>query len=567
VVLFRRHIYFTLLFLLFSVIVFSQTTKPNGYNKFYYDNGALSSEGMMKEGKPDGYWKNYYKNGKVKTEGNRKNFLLDSIWKFYSENGRITKTISYAEGKRNGPTCNYDTAQKITSRDIFVNDIKQGITKAFYPSGKVKQTLPYVNGKPEGISYEFSPDSMITAVYIYKGGILQTVERINFTDKEGKKQGNWKEFYDDGKAKKEMRYNDDVLDGYVKEYDVKGNLVKTEKFNLGKKVNNPPELATVQIYKAYYDDGTLKYEGPYVDDVPVGTHYHYKIKFQCDSLLYKQSDSTDYYIKKWVCRNVPSPDSAKTYNEGTVIESGAVDSLRNKIGIWTEYHNTGEFKAKGLYADGHRIGEWEFFYPSGKIEQKGKYDKKGRPQGVWKWYYENGPIMRTENYVNGRREGMMTDLTEDGLVLTKGEYVDNMKEGLWVYELPNYREIGKYAAGKQDSVWNSYYMPKNKKRFEGRFINDEPEGIHTWYYENGKKQFFGNYTGGLKQGDWKFYDEAGYNYLTITFENDIEVKFQGVKVTPTYEQSVRDYSQMIKKGSLEKTDNLKKSNAPKEEDK
>ena len=62
----------------------SQTTNPNGLNKFYYDNGALSSEGFMKEGKPDGYWKNYYKNGKIKIEGNRKFFLLDSLWKFLS---------------------------------------------------------------------------------------------------------------------------------------------------------------------------------------------------------------------------------------------------------------------------------------------------------------------------------------------------------------------------------------------------------------------------------------------------------------------------------------------------
>ena len=51
-----------------SLVYFSinAQTNPNGHNKFYYDNGALSSEGNMKDGKPDGYWKNYYKNGKVK---------------------------------------------------------------------------------------------------------------------------------------------------------------------------------------------------------------------------------------------------------------------------------------------------------------------------------------------------------------------------------------------------------------------------------------------------------------------------------------------------------------------
>lgn len=553
-----RHILFFTIILNLCVFNLKAQTNPNGYNKFYYDNGALSSEGYMKDGKPDGYWKNYYKNGKIKTEGNRKNFLLDSIWKFYSENGKITKSISYKEGKKDGFTCVFDTAQKIVSREIFVNDIKQGVTKYFFPSGKVKQTLPYINGKPDGTSYEFNQDSVIVAIYKYKQGVLQGLERINRLDPEGKKQGTWKEFYDDGKVKKEARFNDDVLDGYVKEYDTKENLVKINKYSLGKEIKNAPELATVEIFKQYYDDGTLKYEGPYADGYAVGTHYHYKQKYQCDSLLFRRDDSTDVWIKKWICRNVPVPDSAITYNEGIIIERGPVDSIRQKTGIWTEYHNTGEFRAKGLCAGGNRIGEWIFYYPNGKIEQKGMYDKKGRPKGVWKWYYENEALMREESYVNGKREGPMTDYSEDGKILTKGEYFDNMQEGLWVYETPEYKEIGKFTNDKQDSVWRSYYMPKGKPRFEGRFLNGEPEGLHTWYFENGQKMFYGNYAGGMKQGDWYYYDENGYNYLRITYDNDIEIKFQGIKIKPTYEESLRDYSSAIKNKKKKDDDELEK---------
>ena len=58
---------------------------PNGYNKFYYDDGSISSEGTMRNGKPDGYWKNYYSDSILKSEGNRKEYLLDSLWKFYDE--------------------------------------------------------------------------------------------------------------------------------------------------------------------------------------------------------------------------------------------------------------------------------------------------------------------------------------------------------------------------------------------------------------------------------------------------------------------------------------------------
>lgn len=550
------------LFLLSAVLTFGKftlyaQTNPNGYNVFYYDNGAKSSEGTMRDGKPDGYWKNYYKNGKIKIEGNRKNFQLDSVWKFYSERGKITKAVNYSEGKKNGYTLNYDTNQRISSRENFINDIKQGNAFAYYPSGKTKQITPYLKGKPDGTAYEFSEDSVIISIMKYQGGILASVERINRKDETGKKQGVWKEFYEDGKLKEEKKFKDGLVDGYVKSYDKKGNLVNTEKFNNGKQVKNAPELAKLDVYKDYYEDGTVKYEGGYINGMPVGTHYHYKQKYICDSLPVARDDTSDVMIKKLVCRNRAVPDSAIIYNEGIKTDYGAVDSLRNRIGIWTEYHNTGEFKGKGMYANDKRIGEWIFYYPNAQVEQKGKYDKKGRAQGEWKWYYENGSLMRQESYIDNLRDGEMIEYTEDSKVITKGEYMDDMQEGLWIYETAEYKEIGKYVNDKPDSLWKSYYMPKEKLRYDGKFLSGDPEGTHTWYYQNGKKMMQGNYAGGMKQGDWKFYDEAGYNYLTIFYENDIEVKFQGVKVTPTYEESLRDYSSIYSK-KPDKTINLDK---------
>jgi antitoxin component YwqK of YwqJK toxin-antitoxin module len=542
---------FRILIILLSILhttsLKSQTTNPNGYNTFFYDNGAKSSEGTMRDGKADGYWKNYYKNGKLKIEGNRKNFQLDSTWKFYSEKGKITKAVNYLEGKKNGYTFNYDTNQRVSSKEAFLNDIKQGNSFTYYSSGRTKLVMPYVKGKPDGLAYEYSEDSVVISIMKYQGGILATVDRLNRKDENGKKQGVWKEFYEDGRLKEEKKYKDDVVDGYVKTYDSKGNLTNTEKFNNGKQVKNAPELAKLDVYKDFYEDGTMKYEGGYINGMPVGTHFHYRQKYVCDSLPVARDDTSDVMIKKYVCRNQAVPDSAIVYLEGIKTDYGAVDSLRNRIGIWTEYHNSGEFRGKGLYANDKRIGEWVFYYPNGQVEQKGKYDKKGRAQGEWKWFYENGALMREELYIDNKRDGVMTEYTEDGKILTKGEFIDDMQEGLWVYETPEYKEIGKYVNDKPDSLWKRYYMPKERLRFEGKFLNGDEDGQHTWYYDNGRKMAQGSYTGGMKQNDWKFYDEAGFNYLTIFYENDIEVKFQGVKVQPTYEESVRDYSSIYNK--------------------
>lgn len=522
--------------------LFSQTTNPNGYNKFYYENGKLSSEGTMKDGKPDGYWKNYYKNGKIKIEGNRKNFQLDSVWKFYDEKGRITKTIQYSLGKKSGLTAVYDTLGVLISAENYLNDYKEGLSRSFYKNGKTKSITPFVKGRQEGVMYEYSQDSLITSISHYTGGILQSFEKINQKDATNKKQGIWKEFYEDNVIKKEQRFNDDSLDGYVKEYNKKGNLITTKKFNNGKQILNAPEIANVTVYRELFDDGTLKYEGVYSDSIAIGTHYKYVQKIRCDSSIFRRDDTTDIFIKRLVCRNVPIPDSALEFFDGVIIGRGAVDSVRNRIGFWIEYHNTGEFRAKGIYKQGFRIGDWEFFYASGKLEQKGKYDKKGREQGPWKWYYESGKLMREENYVNGKREGELIDYDEEGKITLQGNFVDNKKEGRWRYETADYLEFGNYVNDEPDSVWKSYYMPGKIKFFEGKFQAGEPVGLHQAYHPNGARKYIGTYVSGMKDGDWKFFNEDDFNYLIINYKNDIEIKWQGEKIRPTYEESLRTYN-------------------------
>lgn len=565
--IFAAHIIFWYLLGTASIIL-AQTgdskIDPNGFNVFYYENGIKSSEGYMKDGKPDGYWKNYYKNGVIKNEGNRKNFQLDSIWKFYSEKGKITKSITYANGKKNGFTLNYDTAQRITSRENFVNDIKEGNTFLYYPNGKLKQIIPFKKNKADGISYEFSVDSVITGIIIYKYGFIEKAEKINRTDEKGNKQGVWKEFYDDGRVKKEMQYKDGAIDGYVKEYDKKGDLQEIKKFDFGKEVKNAPELAKLDVFKAFYDDGTVRYEGGYINGVPVGTHYHYKKSNRCDSIPFY--DDSLGMQKKFMCFNVAIPDSAIIFQDGYLIEKGPVDSLRQRQKEWVEYNISGEFRSKGIYVDDKRIGDWVFYYPNGKIEQKGKYDKKGRAQGEWNWYYESGKLLRKEIYLNDKREGLMEEFSEDGKLIAKGEYIDDQKEGPWYYEMMNYKEYGVFRNGEPDSIWKAYYIKENKLRFEGQFTNGDPSGKHTYYYDNGTIQCTGRYVGGLKDGDWKYFDANGFLVLTVTYENGIERKFDGIKITPTYEDALKVFDEIKSAADKRITEKQPSNNTGKNQD-
>ena len=455
-----------------------QNVNPDGYNKFYYENGILSSEGTMRNGKPDGYWKTYSRNGKIKSEGNRKNYMLDSLWKFYDEKGKLLTEMNYLNGKKEGIKRSWDGTGHVLLEEIFTADLKQGLTVNYYLSedttkttGKIRSKFYFDKGKENGTAYEYDQDGNIITILEYAYGVLKKQEQINRVDKQGKQQGVWKKFYTDGKIKSEKNYLNGMKNGYEKEYSPTGSLVAINKY-VGDSIQlDAPEISTkLEVRNEYYEDGSIKKTGTYLEGLPEGTH--------------------------------------------------------------KEYSQDGKIKGKGNYVEGKKIEEWIFYYPNGAVEQKGKYDKKGKPQGQWQWYYDNNKSLREETYLNGKREGTMIERGDTGNVITKGEYVEGLKQGKWFYQIQDYREEGIYKDDLKDGPWESYYVDNSQVRFAGKFVDGLPDGKHTYYFHDGKKEEEGKYIMGSKDGDWVYFNPDGTPLITITFKNNHELKFDGTKVKP-----------------------------------
>lgn len=483
----------------------AQTKDTVTYSKFYYENGKISSEGPMRNGKPDGYWKTYHTNGKLKSEGNRKNFQLDSTWKFYSESGKLTLEYNYKEGKKDGPLKTYGPDGKLLTEETYTSNIKHGPTYEYYPNGKVQKVIPFKEGREDGIGYEYDTTGAIISIITYKAGFTQSTERINRRDVNGQRQGMFKEFWPNGKVKSEGRYLNDKKHGYFKEYNEVGNLLNATKWENGVLVENPPELAKIETVTTYYPNGRKKEVGNYKDGYPEG--------------VFRQYDTLGKIT------------GSEVYKDGVLVGKGIFDEKGREQGHWTEYHETGELKAEGDYVNGVRVNEWKFYYPDGKTDQVGKYDLRGRPIGTWKWYYENGQLLREEQYTDGVRNGTMTEYDETGIVITQGEYIDGLKEGFWFFQIADYREEGNYVAGERQGEWKHTYTTTGKPRFQGSFINGQPDGEHIYWYDSGKTWQKGKYVYGRKEGEWKYYqEEDGALLLTITYKDGVETKFDGVKI-------------------------------------
>jgi len=510
--------YITLLYLIVPIYSAhaqkTDTILKNGYEKFNYPGGKLSSEGFIRDGKPDGYWKSYFENGKMKSEGNRKDFELDSIWKFYNENGKLILEITYKKGKKNGTRSSY--LDKETIRENYKNDVKDGFTRYYYPDGRLKLEIPFVKGVEQGFGKEYATDGTVITLTEYKKGFIVDRLRVNRRDKNNLKQGKWFVFYENGNIKQEGTYLDDKKDGYFKDYTETGDLLKISKYTMGELQPDAEEIAKLKVRNEYYPDGQLKISALYRNESPEGMWREYK---------------PDGSLKKSVL-----------YHNGVVAGEGNVLDDGNRDGHWKEFFADGSLKSEGNYDDGKTIGEWKYFHLNGKTEQTGNFNRQGKPDGKWKWFYEDGNLLREENYRNGLRDGLLSEFDEESKLIGEGEFVNGEEDGPWFYLTGNDYVKGTFRDGLRTGMWFSYFLAKNGEKtdsllmFKGNFIDDLPDGKHVWYWDNGKIHDEGLFVMGRKEGDWMINNSDGTLFLVITYKDGVETRFDGVRIKPPFEK-------------------------------
>jgi uncharacterized protein len=501
----------TILLLMAGFEAFAQDQSKNvtdGYQVFYHPNGVKASEGTMRDGKPDGYWKTYNEQGILVSEGNRKNFELDSTWLFYNDEGKIALVINYLKGKKDGIRKTYREDEII--EESFKNDVKEGLTWYYYPDGKIKKEVNFKGGLEEGPAREYDKDGRIITMITYKSGFITEREIINRYDNNGRKHGPWKYFYADGKIMREGTYNHGLENGYFKDYDKDGNLVTTAKYTDGTKLEDVAELVKLDVRKDYYPDGKVK----------IAATYNKEGKLEGVRREYAPDGTVD---KSYIFRN------------GIMIGEGVVTEKGERDGFWKEYYDDGRLRAEGKYIKDVKEGPWKYYHPNGITEQEGTY-LKGKPEGEWRWYYADGQTLREENYYNGLQDGLSTEFDESGNVITKGEYIEGNEDGEWFYRIGDNETDGSYSEGMRNGLWKYYDIPpgmggQKVLRFEGRFIEDNPHGKHTYYWDNGNKKEEGEYVMGRKEGEWIYYNYDGTPFIIVSYKNGTEYRYDGIQIS------------------------------------
>jgi len=494
-----KYVLFVLVFL-FSAELMAQADGVV-FTQFKHRNGVVSSEGYLRNGKPDGYWKTFNEQGQLVSEGNRENFLLDGVWKFYS-NGELTSEITYKAGKRNGLTRIFTDRETIVTP--YVDDFVSGLREIFYISGNIKQRTPFENGLEHGIEFDFSEEGDITAITEYRRGFIISRQRINRRDRNGWKQGAWKFFYPDLIVQMEGTFLNDKKNGFFKYYDTLGNLTEVKKFVNGELEESSQELANVEVRTEYHPNGMPRLTATYRNGVLEG--------------IAREFDDSGRIVQGVI------------FQEGRVVAQGIVDETGRFQDNWKEFYPDGTLRAEGRYRNGRRVGRWVFYFPDGTLEQEGRFNNNGQHHGEWTWYHPNGQIHIVQNYQAGEQDGMFREFADDGeTIVSEGEYVDGERHGNWVINTGIERSAGRYRSGERHGRWRIYSVNSGRPVFEGSFVDGVPNGRHVYFQENGKILEERHYSMGQFNGVWKKYDENGQLFVTITYRNDDEIRYDHVR--------------------------------------
>lgn len=170
--------------------------------------------------------------------------------------------------------------------------------------------------------------SRVCALLLLLLCLVNNLKSQNITDEQGRRQGKWIEYYDDGSVKSTGSYLDGQPSGVFDFYNEDGALVARRVFS--------EDGATCDA-EFYFQNGNVSARGRYVD---------------------KQRDGEWRYFDE----ASGSLILVETYKKGIL------------SGKWVSYYLTGEPQFEGEYRDGVQVGEWRTYSPEGTVISIDKHE-------------------------------------------------------------------------------------------------------------------------------------------------------------------------------------------------
>lgn len=264
--------------------------------------------------------------------------------------------------------------------------------------------------------------------------------------KEGRKNGVFKMYDDEGRVKEEKSYKEAKLDGAHKTFYTSGKLEREVNYRNGKQ--DGKELA-------YEFDGTLRRDHTYKDGKQVGKQFSF-LKGTYE--LYE----TVYYNEL----GLKDGDYSSIFTFGLPHVLGHYKNGQ-KDGRWIEIAESGDTLVIETYVNGREEGLHVSFDPDTGARKREFYLKGDRKDGLFREYNpDNGELIYEATYQHGRLHG------KERRLVSTNRY--------------DYWETSTYTNGRQSGPFESRYVKNDRVREVGECLNGRRIGRWKLYDIDGK---------------------------------------------------------------------------------
>lgn len=144
----------------------------NGSYKEYYESGKLFVEGAFKLGVRVGGWTFYHENGQVAKKVTYIDGLPDGKVEIRRVDGTLSYSREYSLGKRVGEWLTYDASgEKRVREEHYVDGKNDGVWKTWYDNGKPWRETSFKDGKRHGVAKEWNDDGTPRLTAEFKEGL------------------------------------------------------------------------------------------------------------------------------------------------------------------------------------------------------------------------------------------------------------------------------------------------------------------------------------------------------------------------------------------------------------
>lgn len=375
--------------------------KREGLSYYYYENGRIKEVINYKDGKKHGAGREFDRDGKVIT-----------LYEFFNDYMIDRQYVNRYNNK----------------------GLKQGTWLDFYDNGRVKSEKVFVNDTLNGYSNEFNERGEVSVSLLYNMGNLRQPEKSQEIALDERN-----DYYPNGNLRRSGFYKGNIPIGIHKFYSENGNIETSRIFNDNGIVISEGFLTEdgkkEGHWRNLYDNGELKSEGNFKNNRQVG---EWKFFFSGGIPEQIGNFSNGYFDGEWKWfyksgKPLRVEEYVRGKREGKFLEfSEQGDTVTNghyldgeMDGNWVI--SVGDNIETGKYVVGLKEGVWKEYYKNGVLKSEGNY-VQGNPDGKFLIYYDNGKLKEEQFYVNGFREKTWRKFDELGVISLTIAYENDVEK-------------------------------------------------------------------------------------------------------------------------------------------